>query len=190
MIGLDCLTEISDTTKLLELSNLLLESESDRTNKLFNVYGKEHYGEQHEVYRKEFKAGYTLIKTKMWGKSPYHGDEGLPEEKALNMTVAYNNDGHYIGDSKSAHFYCNKLGIKPEPSDTGCVCNNGYSEKDGKWYGWSHRAIVGFKIGDKLFDSKFKGKSDSTKFIEHGDKTIKNKEDAQQAAKNFAAYVS
>ena len=25
----------------------------------------------------------------------------------------------------------------------------GYSPKDGKWYGWSHRSIYGFKIGSK-----------------------------------------
>jgi hypothetical protein len=28
------------------------------------------------------------------------------------------------------------------------VCSIGKSRKDGKWYGWSHRAIFGFKIGD------------------------------------------
>lgn len=191
MIGFDNLTELTDTTKVWEITNLLHESNEDLKQRLWNAYGKEHYSEREEVYRKEFKTGYTLIKTKLWGESPYHGKEGLPKEKALDMTVAYNHDGYYIGDSKSAHFYCNKLGIKPEPpSKDAYVCNNGYCEKDEKWYGWSHRAIVGFKIGDKLFDSKFKGATERTKFTEYGSKTITTKEEARQAAINFAAYVS
>lgn len=45
----------------------------------------------------------------------------------------------------------NKLGIKPEKSKPShSVCSIGFSEKDGKWYGWSHRAIYGFKVGDKV----------------------------------------
>ena len=34
--------------------------------------------------------------------------------------------------------------------------NVGFSPKDQKWYGWSHRAVTGFKVGDKLFDETFK----------------------------------
>ena len=30
------------------------------------------------------------------------------------------------------------------------VCSVGFCKEDGKWYGWSHRAIYGFKIGDKV----------------------------------------
>jgi len=30
----------------------------------------------------------------------------------------------------------------------------GLDEDKGIWYGWSHRAIVGFKIGDKIFDEE------------------------------------
>ncbi len=40
-------------------------------------------------------------------------------------------------------------GILPEKSDSSHnVCSIGKSFKDGKWYGWSHRAIFGFQIGD------------------------------------------
>lgn len=37
----------------------------------------------------------------------------------------------------------------------------GFSEKDNKWYGWSHRAIYGFKIGSecKKDDAHYKGSS-------------------------------
>ena len=30
------------------------------------------------------------------------------------------------------------------------TCSIGWSEKDQKWYGWSHRAIFGFTIGSKV----------------------------------------
>ena len=32
-----------------------------------------------------------------------------------------------------------------KPSNT--VCSIGFSQRDQKWYGWSHRAICGFGIG-------------------------------------------
>lgn len=56
------------------------------------------------------------------------------------------------------------------------------------YYGWSHRAIVGFKIGDKLFEPNFG--DDDTPFTQHGSKTIKTIEDAKKAAQSFSEYVS
>jgi hypothetical protein len=42
-----------------------------------------------------------------------------------------------------------KRRIQPEKaSPTDETCSIGYCEKERKWYGWSHRAIFGFKIGD------------------------------------------
>ncbi len=64
----------------------------------------------------------------------------------------------------------------------------GLDEDKGIWYGWSHRAIFGFKIGDKIFEEDFG--DDKTKYSEHGEKDIKTLEDAKQAAKNFADSVS
>jgi hypothetical protein len=57
-------------------------------------------------------------------------------------------DGSYIGDPKTARRLSNR-GILPQrrlPSHQ--VATIGYSPRDGKWYGWSHRAIAGFKPGD------------------------------------------
>lgn len=53
---------------------------------------------------------------------------------------------------------------------------------DGKCYGWSHRAVHGFKIGDKIEkgSAAYKGK----------EYTIETKEQAEQAAKDFADEVS
>ncbi len=64
----------------------------------------------------------------------------------------------------------------------------GLDEKKGIWYGWSHRAVFGFKIGDKLFVDDYG--DENTKFSDHGEKTIKTLDDAKQAAKNFADSVS
>lgn len=64
----------------------------------------------------------------------------------------------------------------------------GFSEKEQKWYGWSHRAIIGFGIGDKNFEPDFG--NDKTPFVKHGSKTIKNMDDAKKAARVFAKYVS
>jgi len=64
----------------------------------------------------------------------------------------------------------------------------GFDEEKGIWYGWSHRAIFGFKIGDKLFDSEFG--DDSTHFSKHGKATIKTLADARKSAVAFSDYVS
>lgn len=98
-----------------------------------------------EVFKvRAFKAGYELRTERV------SGDEagGI---KPFDMVSAYTPHGDYIGNSKWAYRLCVKRGIKPElASNKHHVCSIGYSEKDGKWYGWSHRAIYGFKIGDML----------------------------------------
>ncbi len=46
--------------------------------------------------------------------------------------------------------FFDKHGIKPEKIDPSHnVCSIGFSEKEQRWYGWSHRAICGFGIGAK-----------------------------------------
>jgi len=62
---------------------------------------------------------------------------------------AYTPTGDYLGNDRMAYFLCVKRGIKPEKaSPTHSVCSIGFCEGEQKWYGWSHRAICGFKIGD------------------------------------------
>lgn len=58
----------------------------------------------------------------------------------------------------------------------------GFSEKEQKWYGWSHRAIYGFGIGSKVKkgDCGYKGNA----------WTAKTLDDAKQMAKDFADAVS
>ena len=68
------------------------------------------------------------------------------------------------------------------------VGSTGLNEEKGIWYGWSHRAVHGFKIGDKIFEANF-GDEDA-EFSQHGKKPIKTLADAKLAAKRFSEYVS
>jgi len=47
----------------------------------------------------------------------------------------------------------------------------GFNEKEQKWYGWSHRAVASFGIGDKIFEEDFG--DDNTPFVKHGSQPIK-----------------
>lgn len=125
-----------------------------------------------------------VIKKEIW---KIHNDKSDP---GTEIESAYTLDGKYLGDLKMAKFLTEKKGITKFELRTknSNVCSIGFNEKENKWYGWSHRAICGFGIGDKLFDQDFG--DDRTKFSEHGRKVIKNLEEAKQAAKNFAEYVS
>lgn len=61
---------------------------------------------------------------------------------------AYNREGEWIGDSKWAYRLTKKYGIYPQKiKPEHCVCSIGFSEREQKWIGWSHRAIAGFWIG-------------------------------------------
>lgn len=62
----------------------------------------------------------------------------------------------------------------------------GFSEKEQTWYGWSHRAIHGFKVGDKCKDRDL-GVGDGYTF-KSGD-TLKTLDDCKQRAKDFAKSV-
>ncbi len=72
-----------------------------------------------------------------------------PTNEPITFYSAYTKDGHYIGSTKLAHRLLVKRGIKPElarPKKT--ICTIGFCEKEQKWYGWSHRGMCGFGIGD------------------------------------------
>lgn len=101
----------------------------------------------------------------------------------LKISCCYDEiTGQWIGDPKMARFLYIKMGIRDIEGSIG------FNEQEQKWYGWSHRAICGFGIGDKLFEEDY-GDED-TLFVEHGRVEIFNLDQAKQAALNFAAYVS
>lgn len=69
----------------------------------------------------------------------------------IRMKSAYTPKGDYIGDPKTAFHLCKKRGIHPIlAQESNNVCSIGFSEREQKWYGWSHRAIYGFDIGSKV----------------------------------------
>jgi len=102
---------------------------------------------------RRYKAGYE-IREELIDGSEYGGDD-------FTMKTAYTPEGNYIGDSRTAYRLCKVRGIKPEISPAppcaddspNTVCSIGFSEQQQKWYGWSHRALYGFGVGDKVTSS-------------------------------------
>lgn len=126
---------------------------------------------------KETDKGNYVIRNEIWIM------EGLGD-KPIKMTACYSKkDNGYIGGLKEAKFLCDEMGIIPEISKPDHnVCSIGFSPKDNKWYGWSHRAIHGFKIGDR--------KLELSPDISNSGAVIKNEEEAREAAIEFADSVS
>ncbi len=89
---------------------------------------------------RKFKVGYELRYELLSGEEAH----GPP----IKMTSAFTDDGHYVGNSKFAYRLFRR-GIKPElisPSHN--ICSVGFNATDQKWWGWSHRALYGFGVGD------------------------------------------
>lgn len=128
---------------------------------------------------RRYKAGYEVRDEVIDGKR-----YGSPD---VVMKSAYTSKGDYIGDSKTAHRLCKKYGIAPELNNsTSKVCSIGFSEKSQKWYGWSHRAMFGFKIGDVIRHDIESSRGES---IPAGFK-IRTFDDAKRCAREFANSVS
>tara|TARA_Y100000310_G_C20659206_1_gene803718 strand:+ start:1640 stop:2083 length:444 start_codon:yes stop_codon:yes gene_type:complete len=117
--------------------------------------------------------------------SDYGGDGKL---EMRNCYSTYNGD--WIGNPKTARYLCKKrdLILVQKSKKTHCVASIGFNQKQQKWYGWSHRAICGFGIGDRVFTSRYG--NDKTKFTQHGKVAIRTMRQAKRAAINFSSYVS
>ena len=143
---------------------------------------------------RHYKAGY-VIKTELVDDSDYGGDG------RLEMKAAYTPGGDYIGNSRLAHLLCKKRGIRPEKRspDSG-VCSIGFCEVEQKWYGWSHRAIFGFGVGDAVSEGDCCASSGliDEYLAEHPEEdlslpvgfTAETLDDAKQMAIAFAHSVS
>lgn len=80
-------------------------------------------------------------------RTEYWSEPGDSEK--TKMICAYTLDGYYMGKPETAYFICIKRGIRPSyvPFRNSAL-SIGFNHKEQKWYGWSHRAISGFGIGD------------------------------------------
>lgn len=131
-----------------------------------------------ELIKTEYHNGYELCYEWLSGM-----DYGVPETEGFVMVSAFTPTGAYIGDENDAIALVDR-GIKPElanPTDN--VCSVGFCEADQKWYGWSHRAMSGFGVGDKMFVDF----TDALDPLYEG--TITSLEEARQSAANFADAV-
>ena len=90
------------------------------------------------LWRRRFeKYGYELRREEV--------DDGCGH--TIEWTMAYTLPrGHYIGEPREARLLCVRLGIRPElRTRRSTVCSVGKSVKNGRWYGWSHRALAAFR---------------------------------------------
>ena len=100
------------------------------------------------LWTKKFKAGYILQREAV---DDLQFEAVGQESEPFELTVAYNHNGDYIGDSKWAYRLAHKFKAVPELAKPGNrTCSIAWSEKDQTWYGYSHRAIYGFKVGSTV----------------------------------------
>jgi predicted ABC-type ATPase len=142
------------------------------------------------VYRRE--ADGVLVQTNTLWEVNGALVEGPPED-FLPIPLE---ERHWRDNPKD---FRNRYQITPEKKrdDVG-VCTIGKSVKNGKWYGWSHRAMSGFSRGDRAFP-KLHGKHIDWDWDkrEKWEKEqiaaapkIKTDAEAKQSAVNFADWVS
>jgi len=138
------------------------------------------------------KNGYEIRKEE-------YSNEDYGGEGTIVMEMAYTPFGDFIGNPKEAKALVEKFGIAPEKaSPNHSVCSIGWSEKDQKFYGWSHRAIYGFKIGDIVKDGDLTAAPKGISPNESPDAkyglpigfVAKTKEDCRKMAVAFAMAVS
>lgn len=112
------------------------------------------------------------LRTKTFKRTAYVQTD-IPMEKRT-----FKNLPRYANKKPKVHFK-EWMGMKRCPDTKYSVAK---AESDGKYYGWSHRAIAGFGVGDKV-TANCCGNT-------QGEYTIKDEKQAKQTAINFAKDVS
>lgn len=90
----------------------------------------------------DIKRGYRIVES--WKPEGAPDDcDGIPSAFSLM-------DGGYIGNPDYAQNLID-ADIQPQLADPEHgVCSIGYCAKEFAWYGWSHRAMCGFKVGSQI----------------------------------------
>jgi len=148
---------------------------------------------------RKYAAGYEVRKELIDGAE--FGGKDFIIKSAYVSGDGFTSQGDYIGDSLLAYRLCKKGGIIPEKSDPSHnVCSIGFCAREQKWYGWSHRARYGFKIGDEVKEGDCCASSGWTEeyLKEHPEENTalpigfiaKNLDDCKKMAIAFAESVS
>jgi len=114
----------------------------------------------------------NTLRMKTYKRTDYIKTDIPMEKRTLRNLPRYT-------DKKPKVHFKDWIGLK---MDSKAGCSVGKAEADGKWYGFSHRAIAGFKVGDTV-------KSDTCGNTK-GEYTIKTDDQARETAINFAKDVS
>lgn len=95
--------------------------------------------EMEKLLIREFKRGPYIIKWEWWANNK--------TDPPVLIKSAYTPAGHYIGPTRWAWRLWKKYGVTEMflRTSTSNVVSIGYSPRRKKWYGWSHRAIYGYR---------------------------------------------
>lgn len=115
----------------------------------------------------------NTLRMKTYKRSDYMKTDIPMEKRTLKNLPRYSK-----GNPK-VHFK-DWIGLK---MDSKAGCSVGKSEADGKWYGFSHRAIGGFGVGDKV-------KKDTCGNTSGKEYTIKTDDQARDVAIAFAKDIA
>lgn len=133
-----------------------------------------------------FRAGYVVHRERV----------RMGNDPPVELESAYTPDGHYIGNPRAARYLVAKRGIRPQlRTPTSGVCSIGYNARERKWYGWSHRAISGFRVGsvvrkDSCLVGEVKGHTLMTLERWKAGDRARTIADAKKMAEAFAESVS
>lgn len=128
-----------------------------------------------------------FIREELWT----HDSSDEPTE----MRSAYSFAGDYIGPASEAEKF-SEFGIvyfeRREPDST--VASIGFNPATEKWFGWSHRAIYGYGVGDVVESgtvpvNDFENDGECYYDVKPGMR-IETLDDAKRVAKAFARAVS
>lgn len=125
----------------------------------------------------------------------------IEEAYGVQTISVYNKDNKYVGNLEDFKTLVRKYGItKFETYNNNNVCSIGFNEKENRWYGWSHRAIHSFGVGDEVKEHDLTNTSGyiDSYIKEHPEKDLslpvgfkaKNLEDAKRMAIAFADAVA
>ena len=110
----------------------------------------------------------------------YHKTDIAPKDRTFKNLPRYSN-------GKSKVRFQDWLLIKGEKRQNSTVQSYGKSEADGKWYGWSHRAVHGFGKGDTIKTKTYIGKET---FKKEAPFTLKSDAEAKELAIAFAREIA